>query len=164
MSGTHMGPESKGRPASAEALAERASEYFLQGGRTCSEAVLQAACDALGIESPLIPDIALGLGGGVGQTGQICGAVSGCALALSLAAKEKIADYKSRKPLVMKAVANVCTGIASRFGAVTCSEISGLDFRKEEDRRKHVESGRVETCAPVVKEAARLFWKEIEAL
>jgi predicted phosphate transport protein (TIGR00153 family) len=47
-------------------------------GFLCVEAVLKTLADAKGVESEYIPAIATGMGAGVGRTGQICGAVTGC--------------------------------------------------------------------------------------
>ncbi len=155
------------RPAAApdpEALAARAQELFAAGGLTCSEAILKAGCEALKMESHLVPHIALGLGGGVGLQGEVCGAVSGCALVLSLATAATTPDYPARKAATFAAVGRLSRDFARRCGSVRCRDISGLDLTREEDRKKLAESVKAERCVPAVAEAARILAEEIGAL
>ena len=59
-------------------VAQRATYYFVEKRKTCSEACLMAGAEALGIESPLLPEIAIAFAGGIGMQGDVCGAVPGC--------------------------------------------------------------------------------------
>ena len=101
-------------------LAQRANQLFVENGLTCGEACLRSAAEAMGIESPLLPGIAIALGGGLGVQGDVCGAVTGCALALSLAAAGKTQDYAERKKLAMPAMGRLYQAFAERCGAVRC--------------------------------------------
>ena len=145
-------------------LAQRANQLFVENGLTCGEACLQSAAEALGIESPLLPGIAIALGGGLGMQGDVCGAVTGCALALSLAAAGKTKDYAERKKLAMPAMGRLYQAFAERCGAVRCSDICGLDLRTPEGMAGLVAGARAEKCAPVVVVAARLLGEEIRRM
>lgn len=64
-------------------LAERSLELF-KSGYYCSESILIASAERLGIKSDLIPRIATGFGSGVAETNGTCGAVHGAVMAIGL--------------------------------------------------------------------------------
>ncbi len=77
-------------------LAQAAVRHFLPGKLTCGEALLKAGCEALGVRSDLVPDVALGLAGGVGLQGKTCGCVTGPAMVLGLAVGRQETEYKKK--------------------------------------------------------------------
>jgi len=58
------------------ASVERAKELFLQG-YSCSQAVVGAFCDQVGLDFETAMRLAAPFGGGMGRMRQVCGAVSG---------------------------------------------------------------------------------------
>ena len=82
-----------------EALEKKSLEIFLAGKKTCCEAITMAGCACIGQKSEIIPDICLGLAGGIGMQGSVCGVISGSAMVISLAAARKEPDYKKRRCL-----------------------------------------------------------------
>jgi C_GCAxxG_C_C family probable redox protein len=148
----------------ASVLSETAAEAFADLGLMCSEAVLIAACEALGLESRLVPHIALGLGAGVGRRGHTCGAVTGCALAISLALGERRMDREARKTEVLTRVGRLCRALEERLGTVECRTLTGLDLSLEEDRARFREDVKDRVCRPLVAEAARLLAYELEEI
>jgi len=70
-------------PLEPDDVAERAAELF-DNGFGCSGSVLQAVAESHGIQSDLIPRIATGFCGGIARTGNVCGALAGTFMALSL--------------------------------------------------------------------------------
>lgn len=63
----------------------RAGQIMAQG-HVCAESVLLAVCQELDIkiDEEVIPKIAYGFAGGLGNTGAVCGAVSGAVMAIGL--------------------------------------------------------------------------------
>jgi C_GCAxxG_C_C family probable redox protein len=55
-----------------------------EGDLLCSESVLLAISELLGVESELIPRIATGFGAGIGRRGEVCGALAGGVMGLGL--------------------------------------------------------------------------------
>ena len=147
-----------------EQVAQRAKHHFVDQGRSCSEACLAAGAEALGIESPLLPEIAVGFAGGIGMQGDVCGAVAGCAMAISLAAARKAQDYAGRKKLAVPAVGRLYRKFAEQCGSVRCADICGLDLTTEEGIAKLRSGARDEKCAPAVAKAARLLGEELNAM
>ena len=63
--------------------AEKAKELFLSGCN-CSQSVFCAWADELGFDEKTAMKLSCGFGGGVGRLREICGAVSGAAMVLSM--------------------------------------------------------------------------------
>jgi C_GCAxxG_C_C family probable redox protein len=144
-----------------EALVKK---IFIDEDRTCSEAFLQAGAGVLGIESPLIPDIAIGLAGGVGREGHICGMVSGSAMVISLAASSVTADYASRKSLILDLTGAFTASLQKETGSIFCRDICGLDLNTEEGNSQFNLETKKDRCLPKMKSACRLLAETLEEL
>lgn len=147
-----------------EEVARRATYYFVEKGRTCSEACLKSGADALGIEDSLLPDIAIAFAGGIGMQGDVCGAVAGCVMAMSLAAAQKTKDYPEQKKLAVPAAARLYREFAARCGSSRCADICGLDLTTQEGVSRLMAGVRNEKCTPAVAEAARLLGEELRQM
>ena len=145
-----------------DTLAETAVAVFMDGKKTCSEALLLAGSEALGIESDLIPDIALGLGGGIGLQGKTCGALTGSAMVLSLAAAGKHTEYRKKKMAALRATGVIHKRFAEKFGTTDCRQLCGLDLTTTEGRRTLERRVKTEKCKPVVEACARMLAEAIE--
>jgi len=66
-----------------EKIVRLAAKNFWKGFH-CSEAVLIAMAEYMGINSDLIPKIATGFGGGIAGTGSVCGALIGGVMAIGI--------------------------------------------------------------------------------
>jgi len=153
--------EGRSRRIDPEKLAKTAYQSFIPGKLTCSESILIAGCEALGIKSDLVPDIALGLAGGIGLQGKACGIVTGGALVLSLAAAQKETEYPKKKMAAFQAVGRFRQAFEKRVGTTNCRKISGLDLTKPEDRKKLQTTVKEQTCAAYVKIGAELLATEL---
>jgi C_GCAxxG_C_C family probable redox protein len=141
----------------ADALAAAAHKHFIPGKKTCGEAILAAGCEALGISSDLVPDIALGLAGGCGLQGKTCGCVTGSAMVVGLAVGRQETDYGKKKKRTFKAVGGLVGRFEEQFGSTECRTISGLDLTKAADRKKLADHVKAQRCAKVVIAAARML-------
>lgn len=104
----------------------------MECGYLCSESVLKGAAEHWGIAWDRLPAIATGLGGGIGGTANVCGALTGGVMALGLALGRNTPDqdYLSCMGLVQELV----EGFRSRFGGIACLDILGVDISTEEGR------------------------------
>ena len=134
----------------------KAMEYMTQG-YVCSESVLLATCQEFGIEidDKIIPRIANLFAGGIGNTGAVCGAVSGAIMAMGL--------VKERGETMEDAL--VTLGIAQEFRrrfeaemeTINCRELTGLDLSTQEGIQQLMTSDVPQTvCFPAVGTAYRL--------
>ena len=145
-------------------FSETATEAFMDLGLLCSEAVLLASCEALGIESSLVPQIALGLGAGVGRRGHTCGAATGCALAISLALGDRIQGREARKEAVLERVGRLCRELEQHLGTLECRALTGIDLSCEEGRAQFRAEIKARVCRPIVEEAGRLLSRELREI
>jgi len=161
---TNAAEEAASRKIDADKLAETAHKHFIPGKRTCCESILMAGCEALDIESELVPDIALGLAGGIGLQGETCGVITSSAMVLSLAVAAKEKDYPKKKMQTLGAVGRLRCAFKEECGHTDCRSLCGLDLTKPEDRMKLKKSVKAETCAKFVKAGARLLAKELQSI
>ena len=138
-------------------FADAAVKHFLPGKRTCGEAVLMAACDSFGVESDLVPNIALGLAGGVGLQGRTCGAVTGSAMVLGLVAGAKESEYKNRFKRVQKAAGEFVKRFEGELRTTRCRELCGLDLTTPEGMKQLKTKVKAEKCGKIVRTAARML-------
>ena len=112
-------------------------------------------CQEFKIENEIIPRIAGCFGGGIGNTGSVCGAVVGAVMAIGLKKErgETMEDW-----FRLSAVAQE---FRRRFEAemetINCSELTGEDLSTEEGRERYMSSDKPQTvCFPAVGLAYRL--------
>lgn len=142
-----------------EALSARAQELFVSSGLTCSESMLQAGCEALGIASPLVPGIALGLGGGLGGQGLTCGILTGAALSVSaaVAALRPDLDRAEKRRRVMAATATLVQAFQAENHHTDCRGICGLDLHAPSVTPQAKAVIRTRVCAPCLTGCARVL-------
>jgi C_GCAxxG_C_C family probable redox protein len=154
-------PAAEGHAASVkidtEGLVKAARQHFMEGKKACSESILLAGCQALGIRSELVPDVALGLAGGIGLQGKTCGVVCASAMVLSLAVAPKEADYGKRKKRLLPAVGAVVKRFEDQFGSTECRKLSGLDLTTPEGRKALEESVKAEKCLGYLEACAKML-------
>ena len=101
---------------------ERAAELFLRG-YNCAQSVAVAFCDVTGMDEKTAARMASAFGGGMGRMREVCGAVSGMLMVLSvLYGYDTPGDDVSKKELYTRVQA-----LAGRFreavGSIVCREI-----------------------------------------
>ncbi len=134
-------------------VAERAVELFNQG-LCCSESVLQAVAESCGIRSELIPKIATGFCGGIARTGNMCGAVTGAVMAVSLLTGRN--SPTEPRELNHKLIQQLVRDFEARFGTTMCRDLIGCRLDTPEGHRYFVEHSLRTKCAVFTREAARM--------
>ena len=66
LSTTRANTKEGNRNIDPDKLSQTAYQQFIPGKLTSCESILMAGCEALEVKSDLVPDIALGLAGGIG--------------------------------------------------------------------------------------------------
>lgn len=141
----------------ADSMSKEALEHFLPGKKTCVESILLVGSDALGISVPVIPDIGLGLAGGIGLQGQTCAAIMGVAMVAGMAIGRKESEYAEKKKAVLKAVAEVFKEFEKKHGTTSCRKLTGLDLTTPEGKEKLKAGVKENKCSQFVDTAARLM-------
>ncbi|MBU0984014.1 MAG: C-GCAxxG-C-C family protein [candidate division Zixibacteria bacterium] len=119
--------------------------------------MLLAVCRDYNIESDLLPRIATCFGGGIGNTGSVCGAVIGATMAIGVVRKQSsnLDDWM--------ATAGIAKEFRVRFeeemGTISCRELTGLDLSTDLGREELMNSDSdiaMTVCFPAVAHAYRI--------
>ena len=119
-------------------------------GYNCAQAVLGAYVDLFALDMDSAMTIAYGFGGGVGMTREICGTLTGGAMALGLKYGKGEADVKQKK-FVNEKVSALCKEFEESHGSVVCGELLGLRQSDKTVTRA--------TCDELIAEVVRLLEK-----
>ena len=137
---------------------ERALELFMEGFN-CSQSVFAAFAHRFGIDEDTAKRISAGLGGGVGRQREVCGAVSGAAMAIgSIKAATQGEDAKGKQENY-ELVREFCEKFKEIHGSIICRELLRIAANKKEsatpdDRTAEYYKNR--PCLKIVEDAAEI--------
>ncbi|MDL2318525.1 C-GCAxxG-C-C family protein [Eubacteriales bacterium OttesenSCG-928-A19] len=126
--------------------ADKAEDFFGQG-YNCAQAVFGAFADEFGMDVSTAMRVASSMGGGLGHTGEVCGAALGMVLAVGLAKGDDVVDMAA-KGIQSERVKRLMEDFKGRFGATGCDELR--------------EVGNRAVCVPYVRYAAELTAKVLQ--
>ena len=104
---------------------ERAYTLFLEG-YNCSQAVVAAFSDELGIPLETAVRLASPFGGGMGRLREVCGAFSGMMVVFGLLYGYDEPGHHEKKTALYKDVQALAAKFRKKNGALVCREILGL--------------------------------------
>ena len=108
----------------------------------------------MAVESEMIPRIAFFFGGGMGNTGAVCGAVCGALMALGLK-MERPGTMEEMMPTLAVAQ-EFRRRFEAEMGTIYCRELTGADLTTEEGIAQYMSSDTPMTvCFPAVGVAYR---------
>lgn len=113
---------------------ERARDYLLKG-YNCSQSVVLTMQELLGLRDELALKAATGFGGGVGNMGNMCGALAGGIMILGMRYGRSRLEQKEEKERTYRYCAEWMRRFTGRFGSTSCIDILGVDL-KDPARRK----------------------------
>ena len=135
------------------------AESYAEKGFLCSESVLKALSETVDMESELIPRIATGFGAGIGRHGEICGALSGAIMGLSLKFGRNHPSETPEDTSPYEFSQIMLNLFVTRFGQIRCSDLLGLDISSEEGLQAYRKRSCWETkCRDFVREATGLAY------
>jgi C_GCAxxG_C_C family probable redox protein len=133
-----------------------AVELFSEG-HACSQAVVIAHADDLGLDHAQAARIAAGFAAGM-RVGGVCGAATGALMVLGLALCDASCVEPKRRATIATATSEFMAEFRERCGALDCTEIIGYDLSTPEGLRAAKEQGLfASVCAPVVRHAAEIL-------
>ncbi len=100
-------------------------------GFGCAQCVASVFSEDFGIDEVIAQKMALGLGGGIGRQGEVCGAISGGILVLGMKYGVSSMDGEANKAIKEKVYAldqEFVRRFKERTGAVRCNDILGFDM------------------------------------
>jgi len=116
-----------------------------------------AVCQELNMETgnDIIPRIASGFAGGIGNLGAVCGAVAGAAMAIGL--KQGHADSMNETLRNLAVVREFCRRFEAEMGSINCRKLTGSDLTTKEGLDLYMNSDKpLKVCFPAVGTAYRL--------
>lgn len=143
--------------AEIQARVERAKELF-RSGYNCSQSVVLAYADIIGLEPTLAATISAPFGGGMGRLREVCGAVSGMTMIAGMLAPSPTCDNAVAKRKNYALVQHFAERFRTENGAIVCRTLLGLDREKDEPTPspRTDEYYRKRPCAELVGDAARI--------
>ena len=138
--------------------AEKSKKLFKEG-YNCSQAVLGALCDELGMNFETAVKLASSFGGGMGRMREVCGAVSGLFMAIGLKYGYASPDNNAEKAEHYKLIRDVAEEFRKRNGSIICRELLG----KQVGENSHIPTKRTaefykkRPCSELVTDAVEIF-------
>ena len=106
-------------------------------------------CQEFEIENEIIPRIASCFGGGIGNTGAVCGAVVGAVMAIGL--KKERGDTMEEMLRTLAVAQEFRRRFEAEMGTINCRELTGADLSTEEGIEQYMSSDTPQTvCFPAV--------------
>lgn len=102
--------------------ADKARELFLSG-YNCSQAVLGAFCDDMGLDFDVAISLSAGFGGGIGRLRETCGAVSGAVMVVSLSKGKFDVTNPDEKNEIYKKIQQLVKDIEAQTGSIICADL-----------------------------------------
>ena len=137
-------------------LSETAKKLMLENQYNCAQAVFATYCRQTGVgkvDYNTCLKIASAFGGGIAQTGNVCGALTGALMTLGL-------KYGSEKWEEVNEVAgNLLNEFKSLNGSVICRELINHDLLTDEDIKHAFEKGAFKNCPKFVEDVSIMLEK-----
>ncbi len=139
--------------SNAEIAAEK-----LKNGLNCSQAVLSTYGPALGLDEKTCIRIAAPFGGGIGHVQEVCGAVSGAAMAIGLKYGEG-SEQRDKRDRIIELTQDFIRQFKNQKGSILCSDLLNFDISTPEGLKKAREQGAFNICGDYVRLAGELLEK-----
>ena len=133
---------------------EKAVELF-KDGFNCSQAVAGAFAKDIGLDEKTAMKVAAGFGGGVGRTGEICGALSGVSIVAGMLYGAVDGRDAESKAHTYEEIQRVLKAFKEKYGFVTCRELKNPPASDGEN----TESYKRRPCVQIVEDAVLMAEK-----
>jgi len=131
---------------------------YMKKGYNCAQAVIKAYAGDVGMNEEDGVKMASVLGGGIGRTGNICGAVSGAALVIGMKFGSTDNTDKHSKDKAYQKANELLEKFSAQNKSILCKELLGYDIKTPEGLKQARESGvMVQKCPGFVSSAAKIL-------
>lgn len=143
--------------------AERAKELFKQG-YNCSQAVIGAFAEELGLDFDTAIKISSSFGGGMGRMREVCGTVSGMFMVAGLLYGDYAPKDLEKKAEHYKLIQELARRFSEKHGSIICRELlRGIDSSMSPiPANRDAEYYKKRPCVELVGDAAEIIEKYIE--
>ncbi len=142
---------------------EKAKELFV-AGYTCSQAVLMAFAEDIGLEESLAAKISCGFGGGMGGLRNICGAVTGIFMAANMLYGFETPNDPDHKTRHYATIRELAAAFTNEYDTFICKDLlSSLPGKLSENPSlRDDEYYKVRPCALYVEKAVAILENYME--
>ena len=130
-------------------------------GYSCSQAILVAYAEDLGLPRATALRIASGFGAGMGRLAETCGAVTGAVMVLGLKHGGTAADDRDAKEKTYQRVQDFVRRFQARCGSATCRHLLGCDISTPAGLQQAQDQGLTVTLCPQFVHAAAEVLEEL---
>ncbi len=117
-------------------------------GFNCAQSVFSSFCEELDLDKETALKISGAFGGGMGLTGEACGAVTGAYMVIGLKYGKSKSDDNAAKEKTYALVQEFSKRFKAEFGSVNCTELLKYDIGNEDEMRKAAEEGLFKSLCP----------------
>lgn len=146
---------------------EKAVNLF-KSGFNCSQSVFAAYADLFGMDTDTALKVSAGLGGGVGRSREVCGAVSAAAMLVGMKYGATDGEDSEAKKLTYAVVQQVIAEFKQTNPSIVCRELLGLTEAVNTDPTPESRTEnyyKKRPCADIVADSAKavekILFKEI---
>lgn len=146
---------------------EKAVELF-KSGFNCSQSVFAAYADLFGMDTDTALKVSAGLGGGVGRSREVCGAVSAAAMLVGMKYGATDGEDSESKQRTYAVVQQVIAEFKQTNPSIVCRELLNLPENTVSDPKPEARTEnyyKKRPCAELVADSARavekILFKEI---
>jgi C_GCAxxG_C_C family probable redox protein len=136
---------------------QAAQEMFLEG-YNCAQAVLACCGRDYGLPHQTAINIAQAFGGGIGRTGNICGAVTGALMLIGFKCGIKNAKDVAAKQEAHRLAREFMERFRAHNGSIICCDLLGCDISTDKGMKEAHAKGLTTTiCPKLVKDGAEII-------
>lgn len=137
---------------------KKAGELFAKG-YNCSQAVLLAFAEELGMSFDMAARLSSSFGGGMGRLREVCGAVSGMFMVTGLLCGYADPEDHAAKTEHYKRIQQLAARFKEHTGSIICRELLGLEHKGADSHvpeKRTAEYYKKRPCREMVEIAARI--------
>lgn len=136
---------------------EKAKSLFLEG-YNCAQAVFSAFAEDFGLDFDMAVKLSSGFGGGMGRLREVCGAVSGMFMVLSMKHGYTSPTDMAAKKALYAHIQNLAKSFSDENGSIVCRELLSLPQKTSEPtpESRTAQYYKKRPCADLVQYAADL--------
>lgn len=127
-------------------------------GFNCAQAVLACSGEWFGLDRELAVRLARGLGGGIGNSGHVCGAVSGAVMVIGLATSGPNQTDPQLKQKTAARVRDFLARFKQRNKSILCRDLTGCDLSTPEGMQEARQKGVFDSVCPnAIRDAVQIL-------
>lgn len=131
----------------------------LDSGYNCSQSVLFAFCDDVGLDKDQALKFACGFGAGMGRKEEVCGAVTGGIMVIGAKYGRGENDTQKETELTYVKTRELMNQFSEKYGSFLCRQLlNGCDLSNDEGHMIYLENDyRNKICKPCVRSVVEIL-------